>query len=68
MDNKIMDIIKNVMPMSWQEEMQRQYFDCAAKGQAEFISFCKNLKLLDPPKNQAQTGGATSMSSATSNK
>eukprot|EP00957_Ditylum_brightwellii_P097963 7461801-Ditylum_brightwellii.AAC.1 len=46
--------------------MQRQHFDCVAKRQTEFISFYKNLKLLDPPKNQAHKGGATTTSSAAS--
>eukprot|EP00957_Ditylum_brightwellii_P153031 11649228-Ditylum_brightwellii.AAC.1 len=38
-----------------------QRFDCAAKGQAEFIQFCKCLELLDPPK-QGQKGEHDAMS------
>eukprot|EP00957_Ditylum_brightwellii_P022626 1706627-Ditylum_brightwellii.AAC.2 len=52
-DNKLMDILENAMPKSWQEEMQRQCFDCVADRQSKSISFCKNPELLDPPKNQA---------------
>eukprot|EP00957_Ditylum_brightwellii_P061731 4684326-Ditylum_brightwellii.AAC.1 len=50
-NNKIMDILENAIPKSWQEEMWRQCFDCVAKGQAKFISFCEILGSLDPPKN-----------------
>eukprot|EP00957_Ditylum_brightwellii_P144634 11018077-Ditylum_brightwellii.AAC.1 len=47
-DDELMDILENVMPKSWQEEICKQHFDCTAKGQAKFINFCKNHKLLDP--------------------
>eukprot|EP00957_Ditylum_brightwellii_P035284 2676019-Ditylum_brightwellii.AAC.1 len=43
----IIDILENTMPRSWQEEIQRQQFDCVAKGQAKLISFCKNLKSMN---------------------
>eukprot|EP00957_Ditylum_brightwellii_P048763 3699789-Ditylum_brightwellii.AAC.1 len=61
-----MDILENAMPKSWQEEMWRQHFDFVAKGQAKFISFCKNLKS-HSSRNQAQKEGATTTSSSTSN-
>eukprot|EP00957_Ditylum_brightwellii_P051176 3879518-Ditylum_brightwellii.AAC.1 len=54
------------MPKSWQGEMHRQCSDCAAKGQARLIRFCKNLELLDPPK-QAQKGGTAATSSTCTN-
>eukprot|EP00957_Ditylum_brightwellii_P130599 9962532-Ditylum_brightwellii.AAC.1 len=63
-----MDILENAMPKLWQEEMRRQHFDCAAKGQAKSINFCKNFKSLDPLKEKAQKGGATTMASSMSNK
>eukprot|EP00957_Ditylum_brightwellii_P021714 1637974-Ditylum_brightwellii.AAC.1 len=46
--------------------MCRQFFDCVAKGQAKYIRFCENLKLLDPPK-QAQRGRTATMSSTGTN-
>eukprot|EP00957_Ditylum_brightwellii_P086918 6615759-Ditylum_brightwellii.AAC.1 len=54
-EDKLMDILENAVPKSWQEEMHRQKFDCVAKGQTEFIRFCKCLDLLDTPK-QGQKG------------
>eukprot|EP00957_Ditylum_brightwellii_P138117 10528441-Ditylum_brightwellii.AAC.1 len=54
-EDNLMDILENAIIKSWQGEMCRQRFDCVAKGQAKFIRFCKNLELLDPPK-QAQRG------------
>eukprot|EP00957_Ditylum_brightwellii_P066458 5045037-Ditylum_brightwellii.AAC.1 len=47
--------------------MPRQHFDYTAKGLAEFIRFCKNLELLDSPKQQAQKGGAANISATGSN-
>eukprot|EP00957_Ditylum_brightwellii_P126296 9629090-Ditylum_brightwellii.AAC.1 len=49
-EDKLMDILENAVLKSWQGEMRRQHFDCAAKGQAKFIRFCENLELLDPSK------------------
>eukprot|EP00957_Ditylum_brightwellii_P150820 11484243-Ditylum_brightwellii.AAC.1 len=43
-------------------------FDCKAKGQAKFISFCENLKLLDPPKDKAKKEVPTTTSSTANNK
>eukprot|EP00957_Ditylum_brightwellii_P079332 6031459-Ditylum_brightwellii.AAC.1 len=54
-EDKLMDILENAVPKSWQSEIRRQRFDCAAEGQATFIWFCKCLELLDPPK-QSQKG------------
>eukprot|EP00957_Ditylum_brightwellii_P087008 6622949-Ditylum_brightwellii.AAC.2 len=48
--------------------MQRQHFDCTAKKQAKFISFCKHLELLDPLKDKTQKGGVVTISSTTSTK
>eukprot|EP00957_Ditylum_brightwellii_P199006 15169745-Ditylum_brightwellii.AAC.1 len=42
-EDESMDILENAVPQSWQGEIRRQQFDCAAKGQAKFIRFCKNL-------------------------
>eukprot|EP00957_Ditylum_brightwellii_P035330 2679832-Ditylum_brightwellii.AAC.1 len=49
-EDKLMDIIENAVPKSWQWEMHQQKFNCTAKGQAKFIWFCKCLELLDSPK------------------
>eukprot|EP00957_Ditylum_brightwellii_P041533 3145446-Ditylum_brightwellii.AAC.1 len=65
--SKLMDVLENAMPKSWKAKICRQHFNCAAKVQAEFISFCNNLKLLDPPKQQAQRSIAAAMSGAGSN-
>eukprot|EP00957_Ditylum_brightwellii_P092622 7053110-Ditylum_brightwellii.AAC.2 len=65
-DSKLMDILKNTMPKFWKAEMHRQHFNCTAKGQANFIQFCKNLELLEPLK-QAQKGGTAPMSSTGTN-
>eukprot|EP00957_Ditylum_brightwellii_P102413 7806321-Ditylum_brightwellii.AAC.1 len=51
-EDKLMDIIENAVPKSWQGEMRRQRFDCTAKGQAEIIRFCKCLEPLDSPKQK----------------
>eukprot|EP00957_Ditylum_brightwellii_P187408 14272779-Ditylum_brightwellii.AAC.1 len=51
-EDKLMDILKNAAPKSWQGEMHRQRFDCATKGQAKFIIFCKCLESLDPLKQK----------------
>eukprot|EP00957_Ditylum_brightwellii_P178896 13626919-Ditylum_brightwellii.AAC.1 len=50
-----MDILENAVPKSWQREMHRQRFDCAAEGQATFIGVYECLESLDPPK-QGQKG------------
>eukprot|EP00957_Ditylum_brightwellii_P155543 11840492-Ditylum_brightwellii.AAC.1 len=62
-EGKLMDILENAVPKSWQGEMCRQRFDCAAEGQAEFIQFCKCLELLDPP-TQGQKCGQDATSAA----
>eukprot|EP00957_Ditylum_brightwellii_P027894 2107564-Ditylum_brightwellii.AAC.1 len=62
--DKLMDILENAVPKAWQGEMRRQRFDCAAKGQAKFICFCKYLESLDPPK---QKNGQDIMSATSSN-
>eukprot|EP00957_Ditylum_brightwellii_P199598 15215821-Ditylum_brightwellii.AAC.1 len=49
-DNKLMDVLKNAVPKSWQGEVRRQHFYCMAKGQTKFIRFCENLEMLDPMK------------------
>eukprot|EP00957_Ditylum_brightwellii_P151678 11550735-Ditylum_brightwellii.AAC.1 len=67
-DERLMDILESAMLMSWQAEMQRQHFNCTAKGQAKFIRFCENLNLLDPTKDKAQKGGPATISSITNNK
>eukprot|EP00957_Ditylum_brightwellii_P097341 7413846-Ditylum_brightwellii.AAC.1 len=36
-EDKLMDIVENAVPKSWQGGMRRQRFDCTAKGQAKFI-------------------------------
>eukprot|EP00957_Ditylum_brightwellii_P145759 11099339-Ditylum_brightwellii.AAC.1 len=51
-EDKLMYIPNNAVPKSWQGEMRRQRFDCAAKGQAKFICFCKCLESLDPLKQK----------------
>eukprot|EP00957_Ditylum_brightwellii_P023501 1773311-Ditylum_brightwellii.AAC.1 len=51
-EDKLMDILENTVPKSWQGEMCRQRFDCVAKGQAKFIRFCECLESLDPPKQK----------------
>eukprot|EP00957_Ditylum_brightwellii_P111458 8501147-Ditylum_brightwellii.AAC.1 len=56
-----MDILKDAVPKSWQGGMRRQRFDCATKGQAKFIQFCKCLESLYPPK-QGQKGRQDTMS------
>eukprot|EP00957_Ditylum_brightwellii_P060858 4620091-Ditylum_brightwellii.AAC.2 len=43
--------------------MHHQRFDCAVKGQAKFISFWKNFKSLDPPKESKAKGSNTGASS-----
>eukprot|EP00957_Ditylum_brightwellii_P196212 14950505-Ditylum_brightwellii.AAC.1 len=58
-----MDILENAMPNFCQEEMCHQRFDCAAKGQAEFISFCQNLEFLDPLKDKKVQNNSTKTSS-----
>eukprot|EP00957_Ditylum_brightwellii_P189950 14461027-Ditylum_brightwellii.AAC.1 len=32
-EDKLIDILENVVPKSWQREMHRQRFDCVVKGQ-----------------------------------
>eukprot|EP00957_Ditylum_brightwellii_P198464 15125485-Ditylum_brightwellii.AAC.1 len=54
-EDKLMNILENAVPKSWQGGIHRQRFDCMAKGQAKFIQFCKCLELLDPQK-QGQKG------------
>eukprot|EP00957_Ditylum_brightwellii_P107148 8174746-Ditylum_brightwellii.AAC.1 len=51
-EDKLMDILENAVPKFWQEEMQRQRFNCAAEGQDKFIRFCTCLESLDPPKQK----------------
>eukprot|EP00957_Ditylum_brightwellii_P176689 13457438-Ditylum_brightwellii.AAC.1 len=53
-EDKLMDINENAVPRSWQEEMRRQRFNCASKGQAKFIYFCECLESLDPLKQKNQ--------------
>eukprot|EP00957_Ditylum_brightwellii_P193198 14710726-Ditylum_brightwellii.AAC.1 len=65
-EDKLMDILENAVPKSWQGEMSRQRFDCTAKGQVKFIQFCKCLESLDPLK-QGQKGGHDA-TSATGNR
>eukprot|EP00957_Ditylum_brightwellii_P091180 6942089-Ditylum_brightwellii.AAC.1 len=42
-EDKLMVILENALPKSWQGEMCRQRFDCAAIGQAKFIQFYECL-------------------------
>eukprot|EP00957_Ditylum_brightwellii_P066748 5065551-Ditylum_brightwellii.AAC.1 len=37
-EDKLMDILENAVPKSWQGEMHRQRFDCVAKRQAKLSS------------------------------
>eukprot|EP00957_Ditylum_brightwellii_P024251 1829329-Ditylum_brightwellii.AAC.1 len=60
-EDKLIDILENSVPKSWQGGMHRQMFDCIATREAKFIQFCKYLELLDPPK-QGQKGGHDAMS------
>eukprot|EP00957_Ditylum_brightwellii_P210364 15364883-Ditylum_brightwellii.AAC.1 len=64
-EDKLMDILENTVPNSWQGEMHRQRFDCMAEGQAKFIWFCKCLESLDPPKKDQK--GRQDATSATGN-
>eukprot|EP00957_Ditylum_brightwellii_P133862 10207315-Ditylum_brightwellii.AAC.1 len=63
-EDKLMDILENKVPKSWQGQMHRQRFNCAAKGQAKFICFSECLESLDPPK---QKNGQDATSAAGSN-
>eukprot|EP00957_Ditylum_brightwellii_P205051 15342003-Ditylum_brightwellii.AAC.1 len=65
---KIMDILENAMPKTWQKEMRTYIFDCMAKGQANFIQFLQNIESLDPPKDRkAQKDSTETSSMANSN-
>eukprot|EP00957_Ditylum_brightwellii_P078754 5988077-Ditylum_brightwellii.AAC.1 len=47
------------MPKYWQKEMQHQRLNCTVEGQVKFISFCENLKSLDPPRETKGKGNNT---------
>eukprot|EP00957_Ditylum_brightwellii_P072232 5490945-Ditylum_brightwellii.AAC.1 len=66
LDNTLMDILETAVPKSWQGEMCRQHFVCTAKGYTNIFRFCKNLELLDPPK-QAQRNRTAATSFTGSN-